>query len=150
MDQWIEKFNQILTMNETITQTTQEMREVLDGRVHRISQVANRLADSLALVIAVVAMYLYWGTTLMHALLGKQDNMVIMLAIGVMGFGLGLYLIGRPIARIYSGHALAKHANELNALIDDIKLSNDYIMKIQAIYANEGLPMRAITSEKNY
>lgn len=144
MDQWIEKFNQILTMNKTITQTTQEMREVLDGRVHRISQVANRLA----LVIAVVAMYLYWGTTLMHALLGKQDNMVIMLAIGVMGFGLGLYLIGRPIARIYSGHALAKHANELNALIDDIKLSNDYIMKIQAIYANEGLPMRAITSEK--
>lgn len=84
----------------------------------------------------------------MHALLGKQDNMVIMLAIGVMGFGLGLYLIGRPIARIYSGHALAKHANELNALIDYIKLSNDYIMKIQAIYANEGLPMRAITSEK--
>ena len=71
MDQWIEKFNQILTMNKTITQTTQEMREVLDGRVHRISQVANRLADSLALVIAVVAMYLYWGTTLMHALLGK-------------------------------------------------------------------------------
>lgn len=61
MDQWIEKFNQILTMNKTITQTTQEMREVLDGRVHRISQVANRLADSLALVIAVVAMYLYWG-----------------------------------------------------------------------------------------
>ncbi|MBJ7685813.1 hypothetical protein [Weissella confusa] len=71
MDQWIEKFNQILTMNKTITQTTQEMREVLDGRVHRISQVANRLADSLALVIAVVAMYLYWGTTLMHALLWK-------------------------------------------------------------------------------
>lgn len=31
MDQWIEKFNQILTMNKTITQTTQEMREVLDG-----------------------------------------------------------------------------------------------------------------------
>lgn len=148
MDQWIEKFNQILTMNKTTTQTTQEMRDVLDGRVHRISQVANRLADSLSLVIAIVAMYLYWGTTLMHALLGKQDNMVIMLAIGVMGFGLGLYLIGRPIARIYSGHALAKHANELNALIDDIKLSNDYIMEIQAIYASEGLPMRAITSER--
>ena len=148
MDQWIEKFNQILKMNKTITQTTQEMRDVLDGRVHRISLFANRLADSVALVIAIVAMYLYWGTSLMHAFLGERDNMVIMLAVGVMGFGLGLYIIGRPIARIYAGHALAKQASELDELIDDIKLSNDYIMEIQAIYDDEGLPMRAITSEK--
>ena len=148
MDQWIEKFNQILKMNKTITQTTREMRDVLDGRVHRISLFANRLADSVALVIAIVAMYLYWGTSLMHAFLGERDNMVIMLAVGVMGFGLGLYIIGRPIARIYAGHSLAKQASELDELIDDIKLSNDYIMEIQAMYADEGLPMRAITSEK--
>ena len=71
--------------------------------------------------------------------------MVTALAIASWDLGSGLYLIGRPIARIYAGHALARRDGiECKSMI---LLSNDYIMEIM-IYADEGAADAAITSGK--